>query len=280
MEDNNISEEMAELHIEIPRPHIMIWEHLSYTDTLKISSIFQTTNSTPCSELAALYRYLSEILDLQDYDKDKKKRIQLDLYYFGIKFCLEKIFNAEQISAFYSILKALHFMTISTPYDNLEQTYTYFRDLIACHSVNHIPFSTAVFTSAQVTLITDYIMMTYFAHFRLYKYVFTKKISLHFKILNNMPQETEHAITVEEQTLGIESEDNSARELEEIVTEPEIELAPKEQNLANDVSKSLNSQITNLKQDFAQQMKTRDESIDKKLVALEKSIQQLTETKK
>ena len=85
----------------------------------------------------------------------KRTKILCDLFYYALNFARSNTFNAEQISAFLSILKRVHTMCIrkwfvssqhiwltsrnwllGTPFSNMEETYQYFKALILKHSLS------------------------------------------------------------------------------------------------------------------------------------------------
>lgn len=104
--------------------------------------------------------------------------IASDLYAHGVVFARKNNYSAQQLSTLISILKRVHEACISTPFDNLEATMRLFQDLMVKHSVERAPYSSSVFSLAQVKDITDYVLATYFKHFKLYKFAFTKRIRL------------------------------------------------------------------------------------------------------
>jgi hypothetical protein len=55
------------------------------------------------------------------------------------------------------------------------------------HSVHRPPYSIKVFDLKEMTALTDYVVNTYFRHYLMYKYAFTKKMRLEFVIENFMP---------------------------------------------------------------------------------------------
>lgn len=108
--------------------------------------------------------------------------IELDLFAYTLAFGINQNFTAAQISTLLSIMKRLHTMCISTAFDNQLEAFTYCKELILKHSINRPPFSTRLFSPAEVKVITDYILSTYFKHYKLYKYVFTKRILLNISL--------------------------------------------------------------------------------------------------
>lgn len=55
------------------------------------------------------------------------------------------------------------------------------------HSVQRPPYSEKVFSYKIMMALLDYTTNTYFRHYVMYKYVFTKKVRLEFVIENFMP---------------------------------------------------------------------------------------------
>ena len=115
-------------------------------------------------------------------------QIITDLYAYGVIFARKSNYSPIQLSTLFSILKRVHEACISTPFDNLDTTMKMFQELMVKHSVERPPYSTSVFNIAEVKAITDYVLTTYFKHFKLYKFAFTKKVRLD---LNFGPQSSE-----------------------------------------------------------------------------------------
>lgn len=154
---------------------ICTWEDLSLTDAERLLKASEATET--------LQQVLSELLGLGDLaSASKQALIELDLYTYALLFAKSNHFTAEQTSTFFTILKSVHLMCISTPFDNLQETFEHFKQLLLRHSINRPPFSVGLFSSAQVRDITDYVLKTYFKHFKLYKYAFTKRVHLNLKI--------------------------------------------------------------------------------------------------
>ena len=150
------------------------WEDLSFSDAEQLLEISSDTEN--------LQAQLSSRLGRGETGKsDKQALIELDLFTYAILFCKKHAFSPEQLSAFFTILKSVHSMCISTPYDNFQDSFVYFRELLLRHSVHRPPFSTSLYSLTEVKAITDYVLSTYFKHFKLYKYAFTKRVQLNLK---------------------------------------------------------------------------------------------------
>lgn len=177
------------------------WEDLSFSDAEQLLEISSDTEN--------LQAQLSSRLGRGETGKsDKQALIELDLFTYAILFCKKHAFSPEQLSAFFTILKSVHSMCISTPYDNFQDSFVYFRELLLRHSVHRPPFSTSLYSLTEVKAITDYVLSTYFKHFKLYKYAFTKRVQLNLKFHYSGEEEKEGEEREEEE----EGEQGSVRE--------------------------------------------------------------------
>uniref|UniRef100_A0A8C3HJI5 Cilia and flagella associated protein 119 n=1 Tax=Chrysemys picta bellii TaxID=8478 RepID=A0A8C3HJI5_CHRPI len=158
-----------------------------------------------------LKRVLAELFQLQGWDSDPRAAILLDLYFYTVQFSREHSFTREQSSAFFAIVKDTHEACVETPLPNVEECYRYFTELLFCHAVRvspahgpgrapgcfwggeplpiscltlssppaqRPPFSIDLFSQEQLALMSDYVVNTYFRHFKLYKYAFTPQVRL------------------------------------------------------------------------------------------------------
>lgn len=58
----------------------------------------------------------------------------------------------------------------------------YFKGLLLEHAIHRPPYSICVFSLEEVKLVSMYAMNTYFRHYYMYKYCFTKKVVLDLDI--------------------------------------------------------------------------------------------------
>jgi len=112
-----------------------------------------------------------------------KREIAIDFHFHNYAFCKERAFDARRIAAFMSIMNCLFIRdTNSTsPLNNAEESFSYFRDLILRHSVQRPPRSIQIFSRDDVDPIIDYALESYFRQFLVYKYIFTPKTRLVFR---------------------------------------------------------------------------------------------------
>ena len=157
-------------------PRICTWEDLDYTNAEKLLHA-KTTNGIIYNHTGSL---LYNILGLGQ--GEKRIKITTDLFYNLILFCRKNKFSPEQLTALFTILKTLHLLCISTPYNNIEDCHQLMKDFMIKHSVFRPPYSICLFNLHQVKLITEYLLETYFKHYKMYKYAFTKRVLLDLSI--------------------------------------------------------------------------------------------------
>ncbi|KAI8835320.1 flagellar C1a complex subunit C1a-32-domain-containing protein [Chytridium lagenaria] len=137
-------------------------------------------NEQPTPEDAI--RSLQKWFNIED-DTDRNG-IVLDFYYYTLNFARDQQFTPDKASALFSIMKQTHERTISSPFVHMEKDFSFFKDLLLKHSVQRPPFSERIFSLTEVRSITEYALNTYFRHYIMYKYVFTKKVRLDFRVDN------------------------------------------------------------------------------------------------
>ncbi|XP_069011945.1 cilia- and flagella-associated protein 119 [Embiotoca jacksoni] len=159
-----------EMKIKVPQARkakIMLWTHVSYHDMEEIDK----SQSTPDLE--------SVLCSVFGVDLPEPKRgVLLELYVQTVIFCREQSFSKEQTSALLSVIKSIHEVNIETPLNNIEQCFTYCKELLLCHSVRRPPFSINLFSCEEAECILKYIHNSYIRHYKLYKYIFTPQVKL------------------------------------------------------------------------------------------------------
>jgi outer membrane protein OmpA-like peptidoglycan-associated protein len=97
-----------------------------------------------------------------------------DLYFYLYGFCIEQALSAEQTSAMMSIVK--HMLDHDLLFTSVEigVSFSRFRKILFQHAVDRKPYSSALFTEDQAQAALEYWMETYYRHFNLYSYNFTK----------------------------------------------------------------------------------------------------------
>lgn len=120
---------------------------------------------------------------------NKKDLIQIDQFYYLIKYALSNGFGKEQISALISVAKRTHEIAVETAFGNLDQSFDYFKNLLLCYAVHRPPFSINLFSPVQVENIVNYFLDSYFKQFKFYKYVYSPAVLLDLKLkYTNQPE--------------------------------------------------------------------------------------------
>ncbi|XP_019484076.1 PREDICTED: coiled-coil domain-containing protein 189 isoform X3 [Hipposideros armiger] len=151
----------------LPRPRICMWKYL---DIHSMHRLEKTANTEDLMEA------LAELLGLGFPQRGLRDAITLDLFSHALIFCRQQSFSPEQMSAACALLQDLHQACVATPLGNVEECYRYFTSVLFCHGVRRPPFSINLFKEEQLLALADYVVNTYFRHFKLYKYVFTPQV--------------------------------------------------------------------------------------------------------
>lgn len=261
------------------KPSVCIWEDLNTGQLDRIDT---------CTTSEDVKGILAEMFNLQDYREDLKMGIIIDLFYYTLQFAKENSFSQEQTSAFFSIVKRVHMANIDTPFGNIEAVYTYFKELLFCHSVNRPPYSIYIFSVIQVKLIISYVINTYFRHLKLYKYAYTPKIRMdisfeYIGIPTNqlIPLEDDKIDGIEEKLPETETEEpvevkqaeiadvNDSAEGEEVETD---ELNDSKNKIKTLIASTLQEQLQQMKLTIDHQIKQNDDIITSKIKAVEESV--------
>ncbi|EHH31600.1 hypothetical protein EGK_12697 [Macaca mulatta] len=250
----------------LPRPRICMWKYLD------IHSMHQLEKTTSAEEM----RVLAELLELGCPEQSLRDAITLDLFCHALIFCRQQGFSLEQTSAACALLQDLHKACIATPLGNVEECYHYFTSVLFCHGVRRPPFSIDLFKEEQLLALEDYVVNTYFRHFKLYKYVFTPQVRLDLsltymglqppKLWPESETEKEASKEVEEQAVTLQEEEL------ETVAPPEPE--PSHVHILRAYIKTqMNKELEELQQLVEEQLKASEERLSSKLTALERPFQ-------
>jgi len=240
---------------------ICLWSDLS------LSEVKQLWN---CSTRNDIKETLCAKLGYDFCNLHSKEKILLDLHFHTLLFAKDRKYNEEQTSAIFSIIKRTHEKAVETPFGNLDDTFAYFKELLARHSVKRPPFCIHLFPVQEVVAITDYVVNTYFRHFKLYKYTFTPKIVMNVSI--NYADVIEDEVPVEEEGVTNGSMASMEKEAGDTGASPEplsleMEDTPAMKELKQIVEAALDEQITKLRVDVDSKLKINEESLMHQLVS-------------
>uniref|UniRef100_A0A8C8Z136 Cilia and flagella associated protein 119 n=1 Tax=Prolemur simus TaxID=1328070 RepID=A0A8C8Z136_PROSS len=244
-----------------------------YKRYLDIHSMHRLEKTANVEEMREV---LAELLELGRPAQSLRDAIILDLFSHALIFCRQQRFSLEQTSTACALLQDLHKACVATPLGNVEECYRYFTSVLFCHGVRRPPFSIDLFKEEQLLALADYVVNTYFRHFKLYKYVFTPQVRLDLSLTYmglQPPKLWPEGKTDKEESKEME---------EQAVTPPEEELetvAPPEQEpsqihiLQTYIKTQLNKELGQLQQLVEERLKASEERLSSKLTALERPFQ-------
>jgi len=249
------------------KPSVSIWEDIHLSDATVILS-FETPQD--------IKNFIVKKFNIDLIKDGLRGKIILDLYYYALVFAKENGFNEEQTSAFFSIVKRTHGKTIETPYGNTEEAFRFFQNMLTCHSVKRPPFYVDLFNIQQTKIITDYVLNTYFKHFKLYKYAFTPKVTMNVSITyQGLKPEPEPIpeITAEdcdENRDEIPYDEFSINEGSETSVEPKEseDENPAMRELKKIIRTTLDEQINKLKLNMDQKLKSNEDTVMSKMTGV------------
>ena len=250
-----------------------LWAELSFTDVEGL---------VECQTVLEFRSKMAPILGAGEYEPSNKRLlIELDLFYYLIRFTKSNNFNYQQVSTIFSIVRSVHKMAISTPCNNLKDTIEEFYRLLLHHSANRPPYSIGVFTTDQVKLITDYVLNTYFKHFKFYKYVYTKRVQLDITIqypgIPETPQPPTPETKILEETEPLneddQANDSSTNEgTDKASIDNETTVSDQEKELTKVIQSHLTEQLAQLKTSINEQLSIHDQKVSEKIQSMESSL--------
>ncbi|KAK2189752.1 hypothetical protein NP493_98g05011 [Ridgeia piscesae] len=261
------------VQVSLPKEHkakLLIWSDLTVSDMDVLNM------ATSADDVK---RELARIFELDDYMTNLKTEILMDLYFYVIQFARDNNFAKEKTSTLFSIVKRVHEMCIETPFGNIEFCYRHFRELLLCHAVRRPPFSLDIFTPDDVQVITEFVVDSYFRHFKLYKYAYTPMVRLDLTMaytgLPPTPVPSEYDETTGEGLImsadGDTMQDEVSMQLETSGESSNQEESPAAKELRELIRKHLGEELAKLKSSMEEQLKTTEETINRKLQTVERT---------
>ncbi|XP_001371594.1 cilia- and flagella-associated protein 119 [Monodelphis domestica] len=242
----------------LPQPRICLWKYL---DIHSMELLEKTTTLEEMQELMA------ELLGLGKKDRSPREAVILDMFCHTLIFCRQQNFSSEQTSAACALLQDLHKACIATPLGNVEDCFRFFTSLLFCHGVRRPPFSIDLFGEDQLMNLSDYIVNTYFRHFKLYKYVFTPQVRLDLSLRYI-------GLPVVKPSADVKEAEGTSEQVSPIPEEPVPETKPTKEPSPADIlrdfiSAQLSQELGQLRQMVEERLKAGEELLNSRLVALE-----------
>lgn len=122
-------------------------------------------------------------VELPGENEPERRAIVMDLYLYTLQFVQSQGFTPDKISAAFSILKETHEISMKNFWP-VNRSLKHFQDLLLRHSVHRPPYSTGLYSPHDVQCFSNYVSKSYFRHYLLYKYAFTKKTEMAFSSID------------------------------------------------------------------------------------------------
>ncbi|XP_008683537.1 coiled-coil domain-containing protein 189 isoform X1 [Ursus maritimus] len=251
----------------LPQPRICMWKYL---DIHSMHRLEKTANTEEMREV------LAELLGLSCPEQSLRDAITLDLFSHALIFCRQQGFSLEQTSTACALLQDLHKACVATPLGNVEECYRYFTSVLFRHGVRRPPFSINLFREEQLLALADYVVNTYFRHFKLYKYVFTPQVRLDLSLTYVGLQPPKLWPEDETEKGGEEAEEQAVtpQEEPETVVPPEPQPEPSQvSTLQAYIRTQMNKELRQLQQLMEERLQASEERLSSKLATLERPFQ-------
>eukprot|EP00798_Chlamydomonas_sp_ICE-L_P004543 gene4543-14721_t len=193
----------------------------------------------------------------------------------------------NKLSGLFSVVKEVHCRSTNEKLQ-VEKSFKMFKDLLMAHSVQRPPYSIGLFSYQEMTAVVEWFLDTYYRHYKLYIYAFTKRVlmnshplddvelpSLPLQPLNDAMTEEEHAEVVEEETKKREEED-----AESAAQRAEEEEAARKLRLREEYEASIPEEVKEkvaaaLERELGMLKKEMEEKFDKQTTTLRTKIEEL-----
>ena len=210
----------------------------------------------------------------------------LDLLYHALRFARSHGMTAEKQSTLISIVHRLHSEAMKSKAP-AKDAFVILEDLLIGHSVHRPPYSAAVFAVDDAKAIIDYLLTTYFRHYKLYLYAFSSRSEL-FVTATTLGACNESPFAVPSLVSGVplaaweaaEAEASKKAEEERRVLQEAAEAAAaaeearRQAELAGPpMPEGLKAQLAAIRESVAQTSDTKLSDLDMRLAAIEAKLQ-------
>lgn len=116
---------------------------------------------------------LAKFLGISD-PSNPKDAINLDLYVHTLQFGESQKYADDKLSGLLSLVKEVHLKSVGDKL-TVQRSFELFKDLLLKHSVQRPPYSVGLYTFAEMKEIMDWMLDSYYRHYKLYQYTFTDR---------------------------------------------------------------------------------------------------------
>ena len=237
----------------------------------------------------AIRRDIAALFKLFDADENTRSAILIDLYFNTLAYATKSGFNTEKSSTWLAIVKAVH-EKATGELQTIGNSFEFFKLLMLQSSVHRPPYSLGIFTYAEMKDLTEYMLSTYFRHYKLYQYAFTKLVRMDVKlaspVLETAPTPFELLGVAFPDSEWAEKQAEIKAKIEEERRKAEVEAAAKEEaerearikaeydaaipeEVSTRVSEALAQSMKEMKEQLEARFKEQEEALLAKIAELE-----------
>lgn len=194
----------------------------------------------------------------------------------------------EKASTLVAIVKAVHTKAVGEIM-TVENSFGFFKTLALQNSVHRPPYSLGIFTFAEMKKMTEYVLRTYYRHYKLYQYAFTNLVRMDIEPVKPFLETPEAfaslgmAIPEEEwnakqEELARAAEEAKAKEAEEKAAAEEAEREARltaeyeaaiPEEVTSKVEEVLAKSLAQMKEELQTKFAEQEEALLAKIAALE-----------
>lgn len=152
-----------------------LWRHLSRKD---IGFLARVVSKQQQGQFLASRLFPERFAEGSSKEQDLRRRSLTELFVNALSFANRQSMNAAKVSTLLSIVLDLHDSACSAPMGTPVAAFKRFQANLIRHSVERPPFSIGVFSVGDVRAVVDYMVGSYFRHFKMYQFVFGEKPKL------------------------------------------------------------------------------------------------------
>lgn len=217
------------------------------------------------------------------YDAFSPAEVEADLHFYNFLFCHSCNFAPEKTSCFLSIMKQVFTAVVDERLDH-GGAFDLLKALLLRHSVPRPPWSVAVFSLNDLKVITDYVVNTFFRHYKLYQFVYVthRQLELSTKPNRFQPPIPAPAGLSEQHTVEERAQEELAHHFDKVVATKHTvddltadlfkDLARTEANIAEEdrkvIALALERKCAQVLADFEQQLVKQDREFERNIQRL------------
>ena len=258
----------------------LTWQYLSPLHVTRIQSAASDVSAVRSILLEADAEsragYFSDLTD------ERQIRVLVDYFFHLLRFARQQSMTAEKQSTLVSIAYHTHKESMSKRL-TVHDSFAAVQRLLIEHSVHRPPYSAAVFAVDDAKQVVDYVLGTYYRHYKLYLYAFSRRSVAHVEAvslgdLNEtlpvIPPLTRSTPLVQWEAVQAEARRKELERLKKLEDEETARLREEQRRKAADAAgppmpAGLKAQLESIRSKIGQQTGERIDELEARLAGIE-----------